>query len=563
MSRDSLSQITTRRTPQREQADPREVKNYAGGYVFQAADGSALDRFLTIGTEGGTFYADEKNLTRVAAGRVLNMARDGNPLLIERATAISQAGRAPRNNPALFAMAAAAGLGPPGYRAQALAALPLVARTGSHLLTWAGYAEQFRGWGPAMTKAVGSWYNGKDLPEVVYQVLKYKQREGWAQRDLMRLAHFGRTPVTGGRRLFYDYVMKGTWPRMWLDWGGEIPELLGAYRQIWSTTDPRYWARIIEDYNGTRSTSKLTHEMLPSEALARPEVWEALLFTGLPAGTLIRRLGQMTKLGVVAPFSNATLEVTRRLTDSAGLARARIHPIEILLASKTYASGHGTRGQDTWNPVAQVIDAMSDGFYAAFGGAEPSGKRFNLAVDVSGSMAHPAGGLGLSCREVAAAMALATAASEPNHVITGFCDGPYPSRWSRINGMGSGIAPLPISPRQRIDDVLHAMDRIKMGGTNCALPMIWAEQGALAIDVFTIITDNETWAGDIHPMQALRRYREVSGIDAKLVVVAVTPTNFSIADPADLGSLDISGFDAAVPRLVSNFARGWDERPAA
>jgi 60 kDa SS-A/Ro ribonucleoprotein len=551
---DSLSQITTRRTPQREQADPREVKNYAGGYVFETADASALDRFLTIGTEGGTFYADEKNLTRVAAGRVLAMAREGNPLLIERATAISQAGRAPRNNPALFAMAAAAGLGPPEYRAQALAALPLVARTGSHLLTWAGYAEQFRGWGPAMTKAVGSWYNGKDLPEVVYQVLKYKSREGWAQRDLMRLAHFGRTPQTGGRKLFYDYVMKGTWPDMWTT--GEVPELIGAYRTIWNTTDPKHWARIITEYNGGRTTGKLTHEMLPSEALARPEVWEALLFTGLPTGTMIKRLAQMTGLGVISPFSNGTVEVARRLTDQAGLARARIHPVELLLASKTYASGHGTRGQDTWNPVPQVIDAMSDGFYLAFGGAEPSGKRFNLAVDVSGSMTHPAGGLGLSCREVAGAMALVIAASEPQHVITGFCNGPYPSRWTSINGMGSGIAPLPVSPRQRLDDVLHAMDRIPMGGTNCALPMIWAEKEGLDIDVFTIITDNETWAGDIHPVQALRRYREVSGIDAKLIVVAVTPTSFSIADPADLGTLDISGFDSAVPRLISNFAGG-------
>jgi 60 kDa SS-A/Ro ribonucleoprotein len=551
---DSLSRIATRRvaTSQREQADPREVKNSAGGYVFQAADGSALDRFLTIGTEGGSFYADESRLTQVAAGRVLAMAREGNPLLIERATAISQAGRAPRNNPALFAIAAAAGLGPDDYRQQALAALPLVARTGSHLLTWAGYAEQFRGWGPAMTKAVGSWYNTKDLDEVVYQVLKYKSREGWAQRDLMRLAHFGRTPQAGGRKLFYDFIMKGTWPRMWF--GDEIPELVGAYRTIWQTSDPQLWARIITEYNSGRTTGKLTHEMLPSEALARPEVWEALLFTGLPTGTLIKRLGQMSKIGLVKPFSNASAEVVRRLTDSAGLVRARIHPIELLLASKTYASGHGQRGQDTWNPVGQVIDAMSDGFYLAFGGAEPSGKRFNLAVDVSGSMSHPAGGLGLQCREVAAAMALATAATEPNHVITAFTDGPYPSRWSRVNGMGSDIAPLPISPRQRIDDVLHAMERVRMGGTNCALPMIWAEQEGIAIDAFVIVTDNETWSGDIHPMQALRRYREASGIDAKLIVVAVTPTEFSIADPADLGSLDISGFDSAVPRLISNFA---------
>jgi 60 kDa SS-A/Ro ribonucleoprotein len=39
-------------------------------------------------------------------------------------------------------------------------------------------------------------------------------------------------------------------------------------------------------------------------------------------------------------------------------------------------------------------------------------------------------------------------------------------------------------------------------------------------------------------------------------VVGMTATNFSIADPNDPGSLDVAGFDSAVPQLITDFSRG-------
>jgi len=71
-----------------------------------------------------------------------------------------------------------------------------------------------------------------------------------------------------------------------------------------------------------------------------------------------------------------------------------------------------------------------------------------------------------------------------------------------------------------------------------------------------ILTDSETWAGDVHPPRALRDYRRASGIDARLVVVGMVANEFSIADPSDPGMLDVVGFDTATPQLISDFARG-------
>ena len=108
--RDALSAIGTRITPQSQPADPRQVQNHAGGYSFEAPELARLHRFLTLGTEGGTYYVREPDLTKKAAGLVVKMASEGNAALVDEAVAISQAGRAPRNNPALFAIAAAGSL---------------------------------------------------------------------------------------------------------------------------------------------------------------------------------------------------------------------------------------------------------------------------------------------------------------------------------------------------------------------------------------------------------------------------------------------------------------------
>jgi len=120
-----------------------------------------------------------------------------------------------------------------------------------------------------------------------------------------------------------------------------------------------------------------------------------------------------------------------------------------------------------------------------------------------------------------------------------------PSTWT--------IAPIPLSNRQRLDDVARMMHDLPAGGTDCAQPMLYAAREQLEIDTFVIITDNETWEGDVHPVQALRAYREQSGINAKVVVIAMTSGGFSIADPADPGMLDVVGFDTTVPQIIHEF----------
>ena len=121
---------------------------------------------------------------------------------------------------------------------------------------------------------------------------------------------------------------------------------------------------------------------------------------------------------------------------------------------------------------------------------------------------------------------------------------------------GHQFVPLKIGPGMRLDAAVRATDGLPFGGTDCALPMLHALEKGLTVDAFVVYTDSETWAGSIHPVEALRAYRRRTGIAAKLVVVGMVSNGFSIADPNDAGMLDVVGFDTAVPALIADFVRG-------
>jgi len=537
---DALNEINLRSTPQSQPADSLQVPNSAGGFTFPVAPLERLRRFLVLGTEGGTYYATEREVTKTNADVVLAWARDRSRELIDEVVAISTGGRAPRNSPALFALAAAASLGDAEGRTAALAALPQVARTGTHLFQFAGYIEQFRGWGRGLRRAVADWYLSKSVDAVAYQAVKYRQREGWSHRDLLRLAHPATNEVD--RKQLFDWICGRA-----LDG----PAIVAGFQRAQSATKVSEWVEILDECRA------LSWEMLPDAALGEAEVWAKLLDNGVPQTALLRQLPRLTRLGLLAPMSDTLDLVVRQITDGERLRKARVHPVNVLVAARSYASGQSARGQSTWEPVAQIIDALDAAFYAAFGNVEAANKRTLLALDVSGSMAmSPISGLSITPREAAAALALVTAATEPRTTTVGFTASSVAPRTGvfRRSATVDGISPLLISPRQRLDDVLKTVSGLPFSRTDCALPMLWATANKVEVDTFVIYTDNETWAGGVHPHQALRQYRDWSGIDARLAVVGLTATDFTIADPTDPGMLDIAGFDAALPTLLTDFS---------
>lgn len=530
---DALRQVSIRTTPQSEKSKPEQVKNNAGGYVFKLAPKMQLRRFLILGVDGGTYYQNSKELAADNAQVVINLAATQPRLVIDEIKEVALNNLAPKANPSLFALAVVSSPdinGNVATRAEALALLPKVARTATQLFIFINYAQQFRGWGPALREAVGGWYLNRTPEQAAYQILKYRQREGWTHRDVLRKSH---PEGVGDFKPLFDYAC-----------GRRVEEFPDTLKQIQGfeaakTAPERYLPELIKEYD-------LTWEMLPTGALSDKKVWHALVDNGMPYVALMRQLPRMTYLGVLDKEHLDTVVAT--LSDVRKINRSGVHPMSILMALKTYASGRSYRGGSSWAPKSAVVDALDAAFYAAFSNVEPTNKRQMLALDVSSSMMSPIANSNISAREASVAMAMITAAVEKDVSIYGFTA--TKGRWS------PAISEINVSPRRRLDDNIRTVSLLPFSGTDCSLPMLYAIEHKLEVDQFVVYTDNETWAGSMHPHQALRKYREKSGIDAKMVVVGMTSTGFSIADPSDRGMLDVVGFDPSVPAVINEFAIG-------
>ena len=475
---------------------------------------------------------------------LVEQGRDAVDLIVE----MSGNGRIPKNSTALFALAVSFSRGDLETRKAALNALPRVARTGSHLFEFISYASSMRGWGAMLRAAVKHWYEDHlSDKSLAYQMVKYRARNGWSHRDLLRKAH-PRFSSEGHNAL-------AKWAT-----DGEVPSgflIIDCYERLKSgeISDAAEVARLIED------NKEITREMVPTEFLKDPDVWRALL-RNMPTGATLRNLGKMTSLGILKPLSDE-LEMVRERLSPGRLEMARVHPVSVLGAKCAYEDPDGShrRGSLKWTPVPEVVSLLENAYHDSFVNAPTTGKRLYLAVDVSYSMTvgSISGIPGLSPLKGAAAMAMAIARKEPRHHISAFSSehgtavrNPYGLHSYRPHDKVF-LKPLGITGTDTLAQALTKVTMSDFLGTDCSLPMRDAMSRGLEVDCFVILTDNETWCGKVHPCEALRKYRKVTGIDAKMVVVGMTSTGFTIADPDDLGTLDVVGFDAAVPQLLADF----------
>jgi 60 kDa SS-A/Ro ribonucleoprotein len=291
---------------------------------------------------------------------------------------------------------------------------------------------------------------------------------------------------------------------------------------------------------------KIQREHLPTELLNTPQIWNTLL-TGMGMTALVRNLGKLSQVGVA---STRGQDIIKMLTDPKTVKDSKIHPLQVLVGMKTYSQGKGDLGSMTWTVNSYITTALSTTFRLAFGNITPTGKRYMLGLDVSGSMSMCmcAGAKNITPREGSVAMALMTLHAEgaQNVHIYGFSNVFY-------NFTGK------VRPDMTVQDAIKATD-VPFGATDCALPMTEAlkmyNSSGIVFDVFCVYTDSETYAPNIHPQVALEQYRKATGVDAKLIVIGMASNCLTIADPKDKNTLNLAGFDTSTPELISMFVQG-------
>jgi 60 kDa SS-A/Ro ribonucleoprotein len=382
-------------------------------------------------------------------------------------------------------------------------------------------------------------------------MVKYRQRDGWTHADMLRLAH--PKPATPDHDWLYGWAVDkkddSTLVMGLEDMSDDPKALIGAFKRAQVATTVKEVLPIIKEY-------RLTREMIPTQFLKSSQVWEALFNKGkMPTHALVRNLGNMSASGFLTEEKFEVMEqVTEALVNEERIRKSRLHPLAILQALKMYAYGQGRHNE--WQIAQPVVNALDKAFYLSFGNIEPTGKKILLACDVSGSMSsNISGSQVITCAEGVGVLSMVTAATEKYSMIRGFTAGSGGYGWRGQDGSMDGFIDLNISPGMRLTEVMRNVRKSNFGSTDCALPMMWALANEAEFDAFVVLTDNETWAGSIHPTQAIDQYNREMGRNVKLVVVSMTANDFSIADPDREDMLDVVGFDTSTPAAISNFLR--------
>lgn len=517
------SHFSTWRTMQTEPIPGQDmIENNASGYAYEIDKWQMLRRFLILGSEGGTYYVSEKKLTKDNCTNVISCIKEDAHKTLQEILTVSIGGLAPKNDPAIFALALMCTFAED--KKDAYSSIIKVCRTGTHLFSFCEAIKALRGWSRGLRNGVGAYYK-QDPDKLEYQVVKYRQRNGWTHRDVLRLTH-PKFPTGFTKN---HHVCK---------WAvGKLPEignvdgypLLSAYLSLSNKKEV--------DNEAIELIKRLPWEAVPTEFLKDKRVWEALIPT-MPLHALMRNLNKLSLYaGIDSNLSQNAQFVADRFNPEA-IRKARLHPLKILEALKTYSNGQGFRGSLTWHAVPKIVEALDEAFYMAFENVEPTGKKFMIGLDVSGSMESKMQNGVLSCAEAAAALCMTIVRREKEYAFMAFSSVPKF---------------LNLTPSMRLPDVLKQTTNQNFGQTDCSLPMMVASQQRWVVDSFQVITDNETYAGSMHPSQALGKYRRELNPEAKLVVWGMTATNVSIANPKDKGMMDVCGFDTSVPETIRSF----------
>jgi 60 kDa SS-A/Ro ribonucleoprotein len=552
--------------------------NRGGGYSFKVSDKDIMTRVLVLGTNKNIYAATARELTVEAITFIKKMIDEGKGgMIIDLLLDIYESGRAPKQDPTFFTLALLCGAKDVEIRRRAYDMVSRL-RTFSQLYTWKGFQKKALG-----TKGNGKLAKGafwKLLTEMsplklAYQATKYPQRtvgsEKWGFTDLIKCAH---TKGSALPSIEYEFIIR------YMVKGYESAMILATEKLSMDNLIVQYMSSVhncktlAETDENVQLVVNLIHEqnlpreVMPTWALKHKKVWEALLlgkerkWITMPMTALIRNLAVMTVRGIFDDKdSPATELVCKHLTNMATLKKNRIHPVQVLLAYLTYKSGHGDKGSLAWIPNPQVLKAIHDAVELSFGTIEPTGMRIFHGLDGSGSMMSPIPCLPqLTSSQAVAIMAKIFSKSEK----AGTQDFAF---FSSKNGLynSSGLMPVVIDGNDSIEVLTQKAQYPPWGSTDCALPILSAmdeyKKSKKVYDAFIIYTDNDTNSRSMHPFEALKKYRELTGIPAKMVVVATTPGSNTIADPSDNGMMDICGFDTHGPKLLHAFLTGKSEKP--
>ena len=198
-----------------------EVEDNVVGHSSSMSDTSKLTRLLCLGSEGPIYYVDGEELNAENAECITRLIEAGRgPDVVRLVVDFSVNGRTAKQNGLVLAMAMCARQTVDATtKSMSYENLHLVCRTPTQLFTFIANCEALssgHGWSRAHRRAIANWYlrfgqTPEDAQRLAVLVTKYKSRNGWSHRDVIRLAHPkpNQEENDNGVAAILKYVQKG------------------------------------------------------------------------------------------------------------------------------------------------------------------------------------------------------------------------------------------------------------------------------------------------------------------------------------------------------------------
>lgn len=493
------------------------LPNNGGGMSFGIDDWNAFRRFLILGSESSCYQpaVTTQSLTCSCIERLIHDGKGQD--MLQEILDISNDGRAPKQSYALYALAKIAELSPELKRKIFSADyLSKVCRTFSTLTEFLQCFEKVS-WGNNTRSGIEKWMYQFPARHLAFQFTKYRNRNGYTPKDILRLVH-PKSEDESYQELFAYVADK--WENAA---ASDIHDYLEAADTLRKTEDLDIALEMINEHRfGWEHIGK-------QKLLKEASIWNTFLIDGMPYHAMLRNIVRMLNL----PSLNRSV-LCESIVNKNAIQHSRVHPIQILQAYRM------VKNCGMAEDVAEFLDLAFD---TSFDNVKPTHQRFMLALDVSGSMdcSKCVGMKTLTARDAAAAIALAFVRREPYVTTVAFsCD----------------LTPLTIGKEDSLQKVIRTMSQLPFSSTDCSLPILYALDKKQVVDCFVMITDNETNCNREDPHTVLERYRKEVNPNAKMVVLATASTNVSIANPSDAGMLDIAGMDSSVFQIIQQFCLG-------
>ena len=526
---------TLQNTPQtRPLSGQNMIKNNAGGYGYEITPQQQLERFLLIGSEGGTYYVGEQKLTEDNARSIIEYIKsspEAATQVLDTVTTFAAENRAPKMDPLLFVLALLCTYAPESVKIGAYNNVATICKTATHLFTFVSQVNELRGWSYGLRRAVANWYTTKSNDKLAYQLVKYRNRSGFTHKDVLRLAH--PKAKTETQNTLFKYAVdkdKGDPKATKIMYQMECNNgLILAFESAQQTESIKELVQIISEHN-------LTWEMIPTQYLNEPAVLTALL-DKMPTNAMIRNLNRFAKAGMTKGLSETTKTIINKLNEEA-IQKSGIHPVNLINSLRTYSSGRGDLGGSTWDVNTSIVSALNDAYTYALKNVTPTGKSILVGLDVSGSMNSPVTKTNMTASQLGCVLAVTLAKTE---------------KFAEIIGFDTQLQKIPVGKHTTIESACKA--QVNGGGTDCAVPFAYALDTKAKYDAIVILTDSESWAGSKHGTVLLDQYRKKYNKDVKVVEIAMTSNPHSQLPANDPNILRVVGFDSNVVQIINEFLK--------